>query len=168
MIWASSDAPFEALSVTKWLAKEYPGILDLQGVAAADRIFLLHATDIRKSAARRRRTFANLGIPPLLDVRLQVFLSISWLPEWPRGITMDVGRSIPPGRLESHFYADRVFRPTDGEVLRGSVRLLASQMESALGAARADALLGTLALVVENQRRMSFLSGVLRGLSRII
>ena len=88
MIWASSDAPFEALSVTKWLAKEYPGILDLQGVAAADRIFLLHATDIRKSAARRRRTFANLGIPPLLDVRLQVLLSV--------GRRHDMSRTSPP------------------------------------------------------------------------
>ena len=129
-------------------------------------MYVVHATEVKRSATHRNLMYTFGDTHSWLDVALQVLLMVGWRPECSQAQTRNCRRRIPPVEQLSHFPTNKELPTTDKYVAHEGAQRLLPRITLTSGVVRiAEVLATVVALMTDNRALFSsgFIHGQLQG-----
>ena len=147
-----SGLPIEALARATWMSNTGSTPATTCGIADIPSAYFLHASEIRRVAARKKRTYTFANTHSWLEVGLQLLKKACWWPECSQPQPPRIERTVPPDEFEARFFLDRTHTATERMVEFRGKRVPTSLMEVFGEVVRIDNVITTLVVLMANWR----------------
>ena len=133
----------ETLARATWVCNTYTMPPRMRQVADIPITYFAHAPEIRRKAARTKRTFTFAETHSWLEVGLQVLKRAGWWPECSQPHSINIERAVPPDEFVALFFQGRTYEATERIVDFRGERVPTSLIKVLSSAVRIDSAIMT-------------------------